>query len=90
MRKPSQEGIRKLAFSLRELNTAQAGVAQAEAAVQEAQKKLLDARAQLLTTQQAAIELMEQMDIKTPGNAGYEGRIFYVLQTMASTNEQAA
>lgn len=85
---PYPLGVSRLAGYLRNLEDAREGIARESKAVTEHQEKL-DAHKQ---NQQAALkavnEVMDEMDVRSTGNFGYEERRLWLLRELNRQAEQ--
>ena len=77
--KPYLDGVKQFKFFLKQMSDSAVLTNNLEDEIAKAQSKRIDALESYTKAKQNLFKLIEQMDIKSDGNAGWEGRMSWFL-----------
>lgn len=86
--KPYPEGVAQLSGYLRDLQDARQTIARENEVIALHREKLNAATANEKAAQNAIAKSMREMDVESPGNFGYEGRMLWLLRELNTQAEQ--
>ena len=81
--KPNEEGVKELQQAFRDFDRTRYLIAELRKSIAEAQKSLQQREGELRGLTTLIEDKMQQMDVHSKGNAGYEARRFELLLMMS-------
>ncbi len=88
--KPNLEGVTQLSTYLRQLDAVKRRIVRAQSIIEEQRQVIGMARAGEADALENINRLMQEMDIRAPGNTGYEGRLLWVLRELSIQSDKSS